>query len=248
MFGSSSSCLALKGSDIDIVIFCPSVKLNKLIEKIHKRLLCVKAFEYVEMISASVPILKLKDNKTGICADIAFNRDDGIHGCLVAVNCVLMYPELRPLYFVVKAFLRERGLDSTRKGGVCSFMLINMIVYYLQTQYKLGKTTTMLHFLLLDFFKFYGMELKMKMVGISIRQGGFTFMKNDIGLGKDARFDPKLVVESPIDVLDDVGSGAFIYTKVAKHFKLAHNLLMTRAFLSESFLKLIINAALFHNY
>ena len=66
MFGSSSSSLALKGSDIDIVIFYPSVKLHKLIDAIHKRLLLVKAFEYVEMISASVPILKLKDTKTGI--------------------------------------------------------------------------------------------------------------------------------------------------------------------------------------
>lgn len=133
MFGSSASALAIKGSDIDIVIFCPSIKSIKLIEKIQKKLLLVKAFEYVELIHAAVPILKLKDNKTGICADLAFNRDDGIHGCIVATTCVQMFPELRPLYFVLKAFLRERGLDSTRTGGVCSFMLINMIVYYLQT-------------------------------------------------------------------------------------------------------------------
>jgi len=132
MFGSSASCLALKGSDIDIVIFCPDVKILKLIERIHKRLLLVKAFEYVERIEASVPILKLKDNKTGVSADIAFNRDDGIHGCLIAVTCVQLYPEMRPLYFVIKAFLRERGMDQTRKGGVCSYMLINMIVYFLQ--------------------------------------------------------------------------------------------------------------------
>lgn len=200
------------------------------------------------MIPAAVPILKLKDNKTGICADIAFNRDDGIHGTMVVVSCVLMFPELRPLYFVLKAFLRERGLDSTRTGGVCSFMLINMIVYFLQTQYKIDKTHTMLHFLLLDFFKFYGMEHKMKFVGISIRQGGFTFMKNDIGLGKENRFDMRMMIESPIDVLEDVGAGAFVYSKVARHFKLAHNLLTSRSFLSESFLKLIINPQIFLSY
>lgn len=100
----------------------------------------------------------------------------------------------------------------------------------------------LLHFHLLEFFKFYGIELKTRMVGISIRSGGFTFMKNDIGLCKDIRFDPKLVVESPIDVLEDVGSGGFTYTVVSKHFKLAYNLLLSRAFLSESFLKLIINS------
>ena len=71
----------------------------------------MKAFEYVERIYASVPILKLKDNKTGICVDIAFNRDDGIQGCMIQVLTSTMFPELRPLYFVLKAYLRERSLD-----------------------------------------------------------------------------------------------------------------------------------------
>jgi len=41
----------------------------------------------VELIVAQVPILKLMDRKTGLHADIAFNRDDGVHGCLVSVLC-----------------------------------------------------------------------------------------------------------------------------------------------------------------
>ena len=44
----------------------------------------------------------------------------------------ISFPELRPLYFVLKAFLRERNyLDQTISGGVCSYMLLNMITYYL---------------------------------------------------------------------------------------------------------------------
>ena len=78
-----------------------------------------------------MPILKLKDNKTGLCCDIAFKREDGIQGCLVGVAATLLFPEMRPLYLVIKAFLRERSLDSTRTGGVCSFMLLNMIIYFL---------------------------------------------------------------------------------------------------------------------
>jgi len=141
MFGSTASGYALKGSDIDLLVFYPAVKFNNLCDAIHKRLLKVKAFEYVERIYASVPILKLKDNKTGLFVDIAFNRDDGIYGCLVSVFAGQLYPELRPLYFVVKAFLRERQLDQTRKGGVCSFMIINMLVYFLQQQYKEKKVS-----------------------------------------------------------------------------------------------------------
>lgn len=131
MFGSTASCLALRGSDIDVLIFSTQIANYVLIDTVHKRLLKVKAFDYVEAISAQVPILKLRDNKTGLTADIAFNRKDGVQGCLVSATCFLLYPEMRPLYLVVKAFLRERDLDQTRKGGVCSFMLVNMVVYFL---------------------------------------------------------------------------------------------------------------------
>jgi len=111
MFGSTASGFALKGSDVDILVFHPQVKFNLLCDQVHQRLLKVKAFEYVERIYASVPILKLKDNKTGLNVDVAFNRDDGIYGTLISVFGQQLYPELRPLYFVLKAFLRERDLD-----------------------------------------------------------------------------------------------------------------------------------------
>ena len=58
---------------MDIVIMEPSMRVNKLFEIVHIRLLKVKAFEYVEAIYAKVPILKLKDNKTGLAVDVAFN-------------------------------------------------------------------------------------------------------------------------------------------------------------------------------
>lgn len=131
MFGSTASCFALRGSDMDILVFCPDVKFTQLVTKVHDRLVKVKAFEYAEKIQASVPILKIKDNKTNICVDVAFNRDDGVLGTMISVVAQQLFPELRPLYYVLKAFLRERNLDQTRKGGVCSFMLINMIIYYL---------------------------------------------------------------------------------------------------------------------
>lgn len=48
------------------------------------------------------------------------------------------YPEIRPLYFILKVFLKERdGLDQTIGGGICSFLLLNMITFYLQTHYKI---------------------------------------------------------------------------------------------------------------
>ena len=79
----------------------------------------------MKTIICTVPIIKLKDKKTGLSADITFNRKDCYKGVLIALNAQVHYPEIRPLYFVLKVFLRERGgLDKSKKGGVCSFMLI----------------------------------------------------------------------------------------------------------------------------
>lgn len=103
----------------------------------------------------------------------------------------------------------------------------------------------MLHLHLYDFFKLYGIQNNTREVAVSVRAGGFTFFKNDAGLGKEGRIDGKLGVESPIMVLDDVGCGAFAYTQVKKHFKLAFELMQSRGFLSESLLKLIINPEMF---
>lgn len=85
----------------------------------------------------TVPIIKLRDKKSGLFADVTFNRDDCYKGVITVLAMQVEFPELRPLYFVLKCFLRERGhLDKTKKGGVCSFMLLSMITSYLQTHYK----------------------------------------------------------------------------------------------------------------
>ena len=137
----------------------------------------MKSFKYVERVVCNVPILKLKDAETGISADICFNREDGYKGIISVLHMQVSYPELRPLYFVLKAYLRERNnLDQTIAGGVCSYMLINMIVYYLQGHYKESlirervehswntekseaSADLELHHHLFRFFKLYGCEL-----------------------------------------------------------------------------------------
>ena len=87
-----------------------------------------------------------------------------------------------------------------------------------------------LHILLFEFFLFYGKQLNSKFNGISIRQGGFLYLKGDEAFGKEARLDNKLNVESPLFTLDDVGSAARKYMDVRRHFSLAYDLLLTRGF------------------
>ena len=86
LFGSTGANLAIKGSDIDIAVIDKKVPFGKLFHTSHHLLLQEPSFAFVEMLScATVPIIKLKDKKSSIFADITFNREDSFRG----VNCAL---------------------------------------------------------------------------------------------------------------------------------------------------------------
>ena len=76
-----------------------------------------------------------------------------------------------------------------------------------------------LHKHLFAFFKFYGEELDQKSNFISIRKGGFLQLRNlsmeaELQSSNNCRGGPmsnRLHVESPLDIHEDVASGAFNY-------------------------------------
>ena len=215
LFGSAGSQLAIRGSDIDVLVHAPESHIKNLYHTVSRLLLGAEWTIYVEKVVSSVPILKIKDDETNLQADICFNREDGYKGVICALSMQISFPELRPMYFILKVFLKERAnLDQTRDGGICSFMLLNMITFYLQTHYKeslnkftisqtqiqgwsqqsskedkerdmAAQTDLELHKHLLKFFKFYGEELDQHTNFISIRKGGFLHQRD---LSMEAEF------------------------------------------------------------
>lgn len=166
---------------------------------------------------------------------------------------------------MLKCFLRERGgLDKTKKGGVCSFMLLNMIVSYLQTHQKEASAVAgskvqtwgeqvvvpdvSLHKHLIRFMRHYGCRLNSRDTGISIRAGGFLYGKSEDDVMNGRSGFTRLCVESPLNRLEDCGQGAYNYALVKKHFKLAHDLLFSYGPHSVSLLALIISDKLFQHY
>ena len=60
MFGSTANRLALRNSDIDVLVFAPNQKLDTLFEQTFLALLESGIFEYVCPIAhAKVPIIKV---------------------------------------------------------------------------------------------------------------------------------------------------------------------------------------------
>lgn len=46
------------------------------------------------------------------------------------------YPAIRPLIFIVKAYLNQRGMNEVYKGGLGSYSIICMVISFLQVGYS----------------------------------------------------------------------------------------------------------------
>lgn len=134
MFGSTANRLAMASSDIDVLVYDSNVRFKDLYDGTSEALEVEDMLEWVEQIRTSkVPIIKVLHKETGLNFDISFNNEDSVKGLAIVMTMQEAYPELRPLFFVVKAFLKERHLHEPYTGGIGSFCLINMLVYYLQS-------------------------------------------------------------------------------------------------------------------
>src|SRR5690349_12748746 len=121
----------------------------------------------------------------------------------------------------------QRKLNETYTGGVGSFMLVLMIVSFLQMRRHLSKTrsgaaTENLGVLLTDFLELYGKTFNYYTTAISVRDGGYYFSKRQ-------RFDccvPNrpcaLSMENPDHPELDVGKNSYKSRKVRRAFETAH--------------------------
>jgi DNA polymerase sigma len=132
VFGSSATDLNLPNSDIDLLVYNPTVRELKMIKEISSELVKKGIPSMIEPITTSkVPIIKLEDKETQVKVDISFNRTNGIYCVKLVLKLLQKYPELRPLMIVLKCFLKSRNLNETYSGGVGSFLLTMMCTSYL---------------------------------------------------------------------------------------------------------------------
>ena len=95
-------------------------------------LLQSKQFNEIEAIkNATVPIIQARHIKSEICVDIVIDREDGIQGMCLVRTLDKTFVELRPLYMMIKAFLVSKNVHKPWKGGIGSFVLINLITAFL---------------------------------------------------------------------------------------------------------------------
>lgn len=166
-FGSFSTKLYLPNADIDLVLIDTTVNKNVLLKHVATILKNnPDKFTNIDVIaSAKVPIIKFIDMENNYNIDVSFNKLDGLFQTREVLKSFKIYPEIKPLIFVMKIYLRQRNLNQTFTGGVGSFLLFCLILAFLRDYKKkiLEKNgleelkTILLSEYLLKFLEFYSL-------------------------------------------------------------------------------------------
>jgi DNA polymerase sigma len=167
LYGSRATNLCLMWSDIDIVINYENPKkldntsdrggeaeddfsedgrkgddfLDKLNKELNNDILFVESIKYLN--KAKVPIIKIKTTKeyNNTMVDITLKTKDhfGLKCVKLIKNYLEKYEALEALIFPLKTILKVGELNDPYNGGLSSYALILMIVYFLENQKKVNK-------------------------------------------------------------------------------------------------------------
>ena len=240
LYGSHATNLCLPWSDLDVVL----IKKNKKYENVNyinlerdNSALLSSLFEDIrnepwvkesKLISkTAVPIIKLiaieKFNNMSIDISIQDEQHFGLK-CVELVKSLLKeYQSLKPLVLAIKNILKRANLNDPYKGGISSYGLILMIVFFLQRQKSSGKdispgeNNSNLGKLFFEFLKFYAIFFESNKVIININSGMNNKMVNEFdfhnfGLSSD------LIIVDPLNRFNNVAKSCLQFFNIKMSF------------------------------
>ena len=181
LYGSHATNLCLPWSDLDIVLIPKVTESNNIFEENNHLLLSklyenlknqkwVKEINYIS--NANIPIIKIYtiEQYNNIPIDISIQEEKhfGLKCVELVKQFMNQYESLKPLVLAIKNILKRANLNDPYKGGISSYGLILMIIYFLNEQsfagnnISLGENNDNLGRLLVDFLRFYSFELYFK--------------------------------------------------------------------------------------
>ena len=244
LYGSRATNLFLMWSDIDVVI-CNEKRNKKIKEEINKEEeietedniedikydfleklneLLNNDITFVENIKylnkAKIPIIKIKTTKeyNNIMIDITLQSKD--HFGLKCVNLVKKllkeYDILETLLFPLKTMLKLSELNDPYNGGLSSYALILMIVYFLEYQKKMKKEINKdnVGSLFYEFLFFYGGRMDTNYIDINNINNSMKINKN-----------PFIYILDPLNNENNVGKTSFKYMEIKFIFLIALQIL-----------------------
>ncbi|CAH8869045.1 unnamed protein product [Trichobilharzia szidati] len=227
IFGSFKTGLYLPTSDIDMVIFgeWDALPLHTLKHALYKSGISSKI---TVLDKATVPIVKMTDRETNLRVDISFNMKNSVKAAELILSYMKTYPCLPYLVFVLKQYLRRRGLNEVWTGGLSSYALILMCVSFLQHTICPGVPIDNINLgvLLVEFFELYGRLFNYMNTAIRVTNGGCYVRKEVVQRNMDGNFRPSLFcIEDPLCPGNDVGRRSYCAHQVKRSFEHAYSVL-----------------------
>ena len=148
VFGSFSTGLLLPFSDVDLVITNansqPIQILKELLPKIEELSMVLKTDK---IFTASIPIIKIHIEHKGeeIKLDITVqeNKHKGVECTNLVKKFLGMYVTIKQVYLVVKQLMFFCNFHEPYKGGISSYGLFLMVVYFYQEHWANWKFTVL---------------------------------------------------------------------------------------------------------
>ncbi|KCZ77013.1 hypothetical protein H311_01980 [Anncaliia algerae PRA109] len=217
IFGSYSMGLFLPTSDIDIIIKRKEAKGKKLkgfavfelLENVKNELIREKVADNDEILNLSkgkIPLLRFVDSTFNIKVDISFSEDNpatnrvksnfGIeHKSFIEIY-LCKYPFIKIFIILLKQILKIRGLGDAKKGGLCSYaqlmLIINFINLHPLIQTDLIDPFENIGVLFMDFFQHFGVNYP---INFTITEFGYRDRINDC----------QISIQDPFNSNNDLG-------------------------------------------
>ena len=241
LYGSHATNLCLPWSDLDVVLIKKNNVENtpNLIQDNNNNnlMLLSKLYEYIrgepwvkdcKLISkAAVPIIKLvtieKYNNMSIDISIQDDKHFGLKCVELVKQFINEFKSLKPLVLAIKNILKKANLNDPYKGGISSYGLILMIVFFLQKQKSTGidispgENNSNLGKLFFEFIKFYAIFFESNKVIININDPNNinTFNEYDYN---NMIHTPDLIIIDPLNHFNNVAKSCIQFFNIKMSF------------------------------
>ena len=239
LYGSHATNLCLPWSDLDVVLIKKGnhENINNInLEDDNSKFLS-KLYEYIRnepwvkecklIGKASVPIIKLiaieKYNNMSIDISIQDEKHFGLK-CVDLVKSFLKeYQSLKPLVLAIKNILKQANLNDPYRGGISSYGLILMIVYFFQKQKSSGidispgENNSNLGKLFFEFIQFYAIFFEPNKEIICLNNGINNKMFNEFDF-PNITHNLELIIIDPLNRFNNVAKSCQQFFNIKMSF------------------------------
>ena len=231
VYGSHATHLCLPWSDIDIVVTMPSFTNYTPLFALYQFIQSKNIYKQINYIGKTqVPLIKMvmNDAYSNISLDISLEDANhyGVH-CVDFVNAKRnQYAVLTPLTLAIKNILQKANLNDPYKGGLSSYGVILLILYFIKQQEIQGKEVNIdsLGVLFYDFLYYYGFTFdpSKAMIDIEGRVSNNNTNNGIITPFHMQMMNGELVIVDPLNNHNNVGKNTRQFNMIKLAFTIAY--------------------------